>query len=62
MCPSHKEEHSVSVFEDGVLRRILGCKRVQVTGDWRKLCNEEHEVSSACALYKRQEVQSTLEV
>jgi hypothetical protein len=42
MCPSHKEEYSVSVFEDRVLKRILGCKRVQVTGDWRKSYNEGH--------------------
>jgi len=25
-----------------VLRRILGPKRDEVTGEWRKLCNEEH--------------------
>jgi hypothetical protein len=29
------------VFEDRVLRRILGPKRDEVTGDWRKLHNEE---------------------
>jgi hypothetical protein len=29
------------VFENRVLRRILGPKRDQVTGDWRKLQNEE---------------------
>jgi hypothetical protein len=28
------------VFENRVLRRILGSKRDEVTGDWRKLHNE----------------------
>jgi hypothetical protein len=29
------------VFENRVLRRILGPKRDEVTGKWRKLHNEE---------------------
>jgi hypothetical protein len=29
------------VFEDRVLRRIFGPRRDGVTGDWRKLHNEE---------------------
>jgi hypothetical protein len=29
------------VFEGRVLRRILGPKRDEVTGEWRKLHNEE---------------------
>jgi hypothetical protein len=29
------------VFENRVLRRIFGPKRNEVTGDWRKLHNEE---------------------
>jgi hypothetical protein len=29
------------VFENGVLRRIFGLKRAEVTGEWRKLHNEE---------------------
>jgi hypothetical protein len=29
------------VFENKVLRRIFGPKREEVTGDWRKLHNEE---------------------
>jgi hypothetical protein len=29
------------VFEDSVLRRIFGPKRDEVTGEWRKLHNEE---------------------
>ena len=29
------------MFEVGVLRRIFGPKRSEVTGEWRKLLNEE---------------------
>jgi hypothetical protein len=29
------------VFENRVLRRIFGPKRDEVTGEWRKLHNEE---------------------
>jgi hypothetical protein len=36
-----REEHRLRVFEDRVLRRIFGPKRDEVTGDWRKLHNEE---------------------
>ena len=35
------EEHKLRVFENRVLRRILGPKRDEVTGEWRKLHNEE---------------------
>jgi hypothetical protein len=35
------------VFENRVLRRIFGPKRGEVTGDWRKLHNEElHNLNS----------------
>jgi hypothetical protein len=36
-----REEHRLRVFENGVLRRIFGPKRDEVTGDWRKWHNEE---------------------
>jgi hypothetical protein len=36
-----REEHRLRVFENSVLRRIFGPKRDEVTGDWRKLHNEE---------------------
>jgi hypothetical protein len=36
-----REEHRVKVFEHRVLRRIFGAKRDGVTGEWRKLHNEE---------------------
>ena len=34
-------ECRLRVFENGVLRRIFGAKRDEVTGKWRKLHNEE---------------------
>jgi hypothetical protein len=36
-----REEHRMKVFENRVLRRIFVPKRDEVTGDWRKLHNEE---------------------
>ena len=36
-----REERRPSVFENRVLRRIFGPKRDEVTGEWRKLHNEE---------------------
>jgi hypothetical protein len=36
-----REEHRLRVFEKRVLRRIFGLKRVEVTGEWRKLHDEE---------------------
>jgi hypothetical protein len=35
------EEHRLRVFENRVLRSIFGPKRDEVTGEWRKLHNEE---------------------
>jgi len=35
------EDRRVRVFENRVLRRIYGPKRDEVTGEWRKLHNEE---------------------
>jgi hypothetical protein len=36
-----REEHRLKVFENRVLRRIFGPMTDEVTGDWRKLLNEE---------------------
>ena len=36
-----REECRLRVFENRVLRRIFGPKRNEVTGEWRKLHNEE---------------------
>jgi hypothetical protein len=36
-----REEPRLREFENRVLRRIFGPKRDEVTGEWRKLHNEE---------------------
>ena len=36
-----REERTLRVLENRVLRRIFGPKRDEVTGDWRKLHHEE---------------------
>jgi hypothetical protein len=36
-----REEHRLRVFENRVLRRIYGPKKDEVTGEWRKMHNEE---------------------
>ena len=36
-----QEERKLRVFENMVLRRIFGAGRDEVTGDWRRLHNEE---------------------
>jgi hypothetical protein len=36
-----REEQRQRVFENRVLRRIFGPKKVEVTGEWRKLDNKE---------------------
>jgi hypothetical protein len=46
-----REEHRLRVFEKRVLRRIFGSKRDEVTGDWRKLHNEElHNLYSSTSI------------
>jgi len=36
-----REERRLRVFENRVMRRVFGSQRVKVTGEWRKLHNEE---------------------
>jgi hypothetical protein len=36
-----REEHRLRVFDNRVQRRIFGSKRDEVTGEWRRLHNEE---------------------
>jgi hypothetical protein len=36
-----REERRLRVFQNRVLRRVFGPKRDKVTGEWRKLHNEE---------------------
>jgi hypothetical protein len=43
-----REEHRLRVFENRVLRRIFGPRRDEMTGEWRKLRNEEpHDLYSS---------------
>jgi hypothetical protein len=36
-----REEHRLRVFEKRVLRKTFGPKKDEVTGEWRKMHNEE---------------------
>jgi hypothetical protein len=36
-----REERRLKVFENRVLRRVFGPKRDDITGEWKKLHNEE---------------------
>ena len=36
-----REERRLRVFENRVMRRVFGSKTDEVTGEWRKLHNEE---------------------
>ena len=58
-----REERRLRVFGNRVLRRVFGPKRDEVTGEWRKLHNEElteycaggkiekNEMGGACGAY-----------
>ena len=37
-----REEHRLRVFENKVLGKIFGAKKDEITGEWRKLRNAEH--------------------
>jgi hypothetical protein len=41
VSPSLREQRRLRVFENKVLRRIFEHKRDEVTGEWRKVHNEE---------------------
>jgi hypothetical protein len=43
-----REEHQLRMFENRVLRRIIGPKREELMGSWRKLQNEDlHHLCSS---------------
>jgi hypothetical protein len=49
-----REEHKLRVFENRVLSRIFGPKRDEVTGEWRKLHNEElHNLYSSLDIIRQ---------
>jgi hypothetical protein len=48
-----REEHRLGVFENRVLRRLIGPKRGEVTGEWRKLHTEElHDLYSSPSIIR----------
>jgi hypothetical protein len=52
-----RKEHRLIVFENRVPRSILGPKRDEVTGDWRKLHNKElHDVYSLPSIIKSRRI------
>jgi hypothetical protein len=47
------EKHRLRVFENRVLRTIFGPRRDEVTGEWRKLHNEElNDVYSSLSIFQ----------
>jgi hypothetical protein len=52
-----REERTLRVFENRVLRRVFGAKRDEVTGELRKLHNEElrdlYSLPILCGWYNR---------
>ena len=48
-----REERKLRIFEIRVLRRIFGPKRDKVTGEWRKLHNEElNDLYSSLSIFQ----------
>jgi hypothetical protein len=48
-----REEHRLRIFQNRVLRRIFGTRRDEMTGDWRKLYNEElHTLHSSPSIIR----------
>jgi hypothetical protein len=49
--PTLREEHRLRVFENR-LQRIFGLKRDEVSGEWRKLQNEDRDLYSSPSIIK----------
>ena len=41
LCLTLRDGHRLRVFKNRMLRKIFGTKRDEVTGEWRRLHNEE---------------------
>jgi hypothetical protein len=51
-----REKLRLRVFENRVLRRTFGPKRDEMTGEWRKLHNEElHDLYSSASIISQRE-------
>jgi hypothetical protein len=48
-----REEHTLREFENRLLRKIFEPKKEVVTGEWRKLCNEELDSSYSLLIIVR---------
>jgi hypothetical protein len=48
-----REEHRLRVFENRMLRMIFGPKMDEVTGEWRKLHDEELRINKYKQKYKQ---------
>ena len=49
-----REERRLKVFQNRVLRRIFGPKRVEVTGEWKYCAGDKikkNEMGGACSAY-----------
>jgi len=44
-----RDKYKLRVFENWVLRRVFGPKSDEVTGEWRKLHNEELNLTQYCS-------------
>jgi hypothetical protein len=47
-----RDEHRLRVLENRVFRRIFGPKRDEVTGGWRKLHEELHNLNSSPSIIR----------
>jgi hypothetical protein len=54
-----REECRLRVFENEVLRRIFGPKRDEVTGEWRRLHNEELFALYSTSYYSDDQIKKT---
>ena len=55
-----REDHRLKVFENKVLRKIFGAKKDEITGEWRKLHNDElHALYSSPNIVRSLKTKST---
>jgi hypothetical protein len=51
--PTLREVHRLKVFENRVLRGLFGLRRVELTGEWRKMHNKEvHDLYSSPSIIR----------